>query len=298
MATEHHIVRVRGLPFTCTENELIEFFGKCSITTVHFTKNREGRPSGDAYVELSTLRDVKEAMKYNKATMGRRYLEVFEARYSEMEWMLQKNVNQDGSQQFSNFDPTTDDIVRMRGLPFEAGPPEICRFFEGLEVSENGILICKDFNKRPSGEAYVQFSSGVEAEKAIEKNNANMGHRYIEVFQSTMSEALKAKDRSENAGASSWGGVKRGFGDRGFGGYGGGPMRGRGGPMRGRPGPYDRIGGQYGYEGFGMSEQGLEGEWEREVGLELQGDLEEVVVDLEQAVGLELVLGVVLAEEE
>ena len=39
-----------------------------------------------------------------------------------------------------------------------------------------------------------------------------------------MSEALKAKDRSQNVGASSWGGVKsRGFGggERGFGGFGG-----------------------------------------------------------------------------
>ena len=48
----------------------------------------------------------------------------------------------------------------------------------GLEVSENGILLCKDFNGRPSGEAYVQFSGGEETEKAIEKNNANMGHRW------------------------------------------------------------------------------------------------------------------------
>jgi len=104
MATEHHIVRVRGLPFSCTEDELIEFFGSCSIKAVHFTKNREGRPSGDAYLEMNSLRDIKEAMKMDKATMGNRYLEVFEARYSEMEWMLQKNVNKDGkSQSFSDF---------------------------------------------------------------------------------------------------------------------------------------------------------------------------------------------------
>eukprot|EP00090_Calanus_glacialis_P035873 TRINITY_DN61185_c0_g1_i1.p1 TRINITY_DN61185_c0_g1~~TRINITY_DN61185_c0_g1_i1.p1 ORF type:complete len:183 (-),score=61.94 TRINITY_DN61185_c0_g1_i1:75-623(-) len=181
MATEHQIVRVRGLPFSCTEPELIEFFGNSSIKTVHFTKNREGRPSGDAYIEMTSLRDVKEAMKLDKAHMGNRYLEVFEARYSEMEWMLQKNIKQDAgksSQSFSDFDPKSDDLVRMRGLPFEAGPLEICRFFEGLDVSENGILVCKDFNGRPSGEAYVQFNSVVEAEKAIEKNNANMGHRW------------------------------------------------------------------------------------------------------------------------
>jgi len=273
MATEHHIVRVRGLPFSCTESELLEFFGNCTIEAVHFTKNREGRPSGDAYIEMKSLRDIKEAMKLDKASMGTRYLEVFEARYSEMEWMLQKNVHQDGRSklEFAEFDPKTDDIVRLRGLPFEAGPPEIVRFFEGSEISEHGILICKDFNGRPSGEAYVQLNSGNDAEKALEKNNANMGHRYIEVFQSTMSEALKAKDRSENAGASSWGGVKRGFGGgggRGFG-FGGGPMR--GGPMRGRPGPYDRTGpygggfggvgsvGEYGYAS--NYESGFGSEW-------------------------------------
>ena len=93
MAQEHHILRVRGLPFSCTESELTEFFSKCSIQAVHFTKNREGRPSGDAYIEMNNLRDVKEGLKYDKAMMGQRYLEVFEARYSEMEWMLQKNEN-------------------------------------------------------------------------------------------------------------------------------------------------------------------------------------------------------------
>ena len=36
--------------------------------------------SGDAYLIMSSLRDVKEALKYDRKTMGRRYLEVFEAR--------------------------------------------------------------------------------------------------------------------------------------------------------------------------------------------------------------------------
>ena len=48
----------------------------------------------------------------------------------------------------------------------------------GLEVAESGILICKDFNGRPSGEAYVQLNTSIDAEKALEKNNANMGHRW------------------------------------------------------------------------------------------------------------------------
>ena len=63
--------------------------------------------------------------------------------------------------------------------------------------------------------------------------------RYIEVFKSDQSEAMRAKDRSINQGG--FGARGRGFG----GGFGGGPMRGGGGGFggRGRPSPYDRSGG-------------------------------------------------------
>ena len=63
--------------------------------------------------------------------------------------------------------------------------------------------------------------------------------RYIEVFKSDNSEAMRAKERS----------IMMGPGTRGFGGPslgGGGPMRG-GGFRGGRQGPYDRFGGGRGF---------------------------------------------------
>ena len=63
--------------------------------------------------------------------------------------------------------------------------------------------------------------------------------RYIEVFKSDNSEAMRAKERS----------IMMGPGNRGFGGPslgGGGPMRG-GGFRGGRQGPYDRFGGGRGF---------------------------------------------------
>jgi len=79
MANKFHLVRVRGIPFTSTETDVKEFFGKCSIKAVHFILNTEGRPSGDSYIELTSLRDMEEAMKLDQAYMGWRYLEVFKA---------------------------------------------------------------------------------------------------------------------------------------------------------------------------------------------------------------------------
>ena len=80
MAQECHIIRVRGLPFSTSEEEVIKFFDKCSIKEVHFCKNRDGRPSGGAFIEMETLRDVKEGLKYDRENMGTRYIEVFEAK--------------------------------------------------------------------------------------------------------------------------------------------------------------------------------------------------------------------------
>ena len=168
MAQEHHIIRVRGLPFSCNEEDVKEFFSKCNIQEIHFTKNRDGRPSGDAYIEMCSLRDVKEGLKYDRKEMGSRYLEVFEARYSEMEWMLNKNSNPNSKSsgdssdfvsafelfysQFITFpklqNPESDFILRLRGLPFEAGAPEIIQFFEGKYSSPQGVPIsvsCHDY---------------------------------------------------------------------------------------------------------------------------------------------------------
>ena len=48
----------------------------------------------------------------------------------------------------------------------------------GLEISEEGILICKDYSGRPSGEAYVEFLNEDDLEAAVLKHNENMGHRW------------------------------------------------------------------------------------------------------------------------
>ena len=42
---------------------------------VHLTLSREGRPSGEAYIEVTTEEDVAAAEKKHNQHMGRRYIE-------------------------------------------------------------------------------------------------------------------------------------------------------------------------------------------------------------------------------
>ena len=55
--------------------------------------------------------------------MGKRYIEVKEAKQSEMEWVVNRMD-----------DNRSEAIVRLRGLPFDCTKHDIAEFFSGLLV--------------------------------------------------------------------------------------------------------------------------------------------------------------------
>jgi len=95
-----------------------------------------------------------------------------------------------------------DNVVRLRGLPFSATKSDIERFFgKEYDIVKDGILLPLSSDGRASGQAYVQFSNENDASRAIEmKNKQIMGHRYIEIYASSMEEAYRSsqKFRGEN----------------------------------------------------------------------------------------------------
>ena len=130
-----------------------------------------------------------------------------------------------------------DGVVKLRGLPYGAQKSDVYDFFAGLEVEDNGVMMVADHTGRFKGEAFVQFKTVEDGKKALDKNKTNMGHRYIEVFPSSMSDATMTMARATQP--------------QGGRGRGGGPMRGGGGYTR--PSPYERSGGYGGSRGgFGM----------------------------------------------
>uniref|UniRef100_A0A7I4A7R3 RRM domain-containing protein n=1 Tax=Physcomitrium patens TaxID=3218 RepID=A0A7I4A7R3_PHYPA len=82
--------------------------------------------------------------------------------------------------------------IKMRGLPYNAGQREIMDFFEGYSFLPNGIHIVMGATDRPTGEAFVEFMSSDEAQRAMERHRQNIGSRYIELFRATKSEMLLA----------------------------------------------------------------------------------------------------------
>ncbi|XP_076439857.1 heterogeneous nuclear ribonucleoprotein F-like [Babylonia areolata] len=83
-----------------------------------------------------------------------------------------------------------DFVVRVRGLPWSATVPDLIKFFSESQIAggERGVHLTYSHEGRASGEAFVEFVSDDDVEKALEKHNAHMGSRYIEVFRSKRSE--------------------------------------------------------------------------------------------------------------
>ncbi|KAG8439108.1 hypothetical protein GDO86_005354 [Hymenochirus boettgeri] len=224
-----YVVKIRGLPWSCSHDEVESFFSECKIANglsgIHFIYTREGRPSGEAFVEFETEEDLKLALKKDRATMGHRYVEVFKSNSVEMDWVL-KHTGPNSP------DTANDGFVRLRGLPFGCSKEEIVQFFSGLEIVPNGITLPVDFQGRSTGEAFVQFASQEIAEKALKKHKERIGHRYIEIFKSSRAEVRTHYDPPRKL-----------FGMQ-------------------RPGPYDRPGAGRGYSlgrGFDRMRRGAYG---------------------------------------
>jgi heterogeneous nuclear ribonucleoprotein F/H len=99
---DEYVVKVRGLPWSTTVDEILKFFGKSHIFMIYLrtfiktylvhlasgdcnikdgklgiqmTMSREGRPSGEAYIEMEGLDDIEIGLKKDKEHMGHRYIE-------------------------------------------------------------------------------------------------------------------------------------------------------------------------------------------------------------------------------
>ncbi|CAH0724051.1 unnamed protein product, partial [Brenthis ino] len=233
-----HIVKLRGLPFSTTTEDVLDFLSGVNVINgkegVHLTEVHPGRPSGECFVEVQSQEDVEEALKKDKENMGKRYIEVFSTDRQDMEWALNAmRQTENGFDSIPN--DVSDDvgIVKLRGLPFGCSKEEIVQFFDGLSVAPEGVNLLSDHTGRASGEAFVYFVDKQSAQDALERDREKIGHRYIEVFLSSADEVREYGERMEGGGFKS----SRGY----------------------RPTPYDRndrYAGRFGSRGRGSFGRG------------------------------------------
>jgi RNA recognition motif-containing protein len=165
------VVRLRGLPYSATSREILDLLNDCQVAGgdkgIRFSFAPDGRPSGEAFVELVSEEDVSKALGHNNEHMGKRYVEIFRATKGQLEWegrMAEKVGGGSGG------------VVRLRGLPYRCTEDDIRQFFQDMVVPAGGITLQVDSDGRETGEAYVEFVEPEDAEKALYKDRQMIGH--------------------------------------------------------------------------------------------------------------------------
>ncbi|GAB5582404.1 epithelial splicing regulatory protein 2 isoform X1 [Prionailurus iriomotensis] len=91
--TGRDCVRLRGLPYTATIEDILSFLGEAAADIrphgVHMVLNQQGRPSGDAFIQMTSAeRALAAAQRCHKKVMKERYVEVVPCSTEEMSRVL------------------------------------------------------------------------------------------------------------------------------------------------------------------------------------------------------------------
>ena len=197
-------VKMLGLPFTAKEEDIRSFFHPVPVLAVRFTTDPQGRPSGRAYVDVSSEEDLRDALGRNGDCIGRRYIELFRdegpvshpggrgansasgAEGVARPWEGSEHVDQvEGIAESGR--------LFLRNLPFTTTEEDLSEAFEKFgPLTEVMIHLDKTTNKS-TGLAFVTFMLPEHAVQAYEAMDG-------QVFQGRLLHVLPALPREKKGG--------------------------------------------------------------------------------------------------
>ncbi len=74
---ETAVLRLRGLPWDASEEQLREFFSGLRVESVVWTFTHRNRPSGEAFVTFGSVEEAAKGLGKHKEHLNKRYIEVF-----------------------------------------------------------------------------------------------------------------------------------------------------------------------------------------------------------------------------
>ncbi|XP_052815866.1 epithelial splicing regulatory protein 1-like isoform X2 [Mya arenaria] len=217
------IIRMRGLPFTATTQQVMEFFARepttCEVLDgeegILFVHYPDGRSTGDAFVLMSTEEEADKALKKHRDIMGTRYIELFKSTTAEVQQVLNRSMDPRNPEPQENqvalppliaqlppqaalpYIPQNlitsghkRDCIRLRNLPGGSQVTDILSFLGEFSqfILYQGVHMVYSAQGEASGEAFIQMSSEEAAQiTAINRNRRQIIYagkkRVIEVIQ-------------------------------------------------------------------------------------------------------------------
>ncbi|XP_061572773.1 epithelial splicing regulatory protein 1 isoform X2 [Cololabis saira] len=209
------IVRMRGLPFAATHEQVLTFFSpgnglkeSCPVSGgkdgILFVRYPDGRPTGDAFVLFACEEQAQCALRKHKEILGKRYIELFKSTAAEVQQVLNRYSSaplipvapaplMSVLPMMSLLPPPVGvrDCLRLRGLPYTAIIEDILTFLGEFthDVRQHGVHMVLNQQGRPSGDCFIQMTSAERAlqasqqlHKHVMSSERGANSRYVEVF--------------------------------------------------------------------------------------------------------------------
>ncbi|XP_038146947.1 epithelial splicing regulatory protein 1 isoform X2 [Cyprinodon tularosa] len=209
------IVRMRGLPFNATHDDVLRFFSPeddlketCPISGgkegILFVRYPDGRPTGDAFVLFACEEHAQCALRKHKELLGKRYIELFKSTAAEVQQVLNRYSSAPlipvAPPPLVSIMPSVPllpppgsvrDCLRLRGLPYTASIEDILTFLGEFtqDVRQHGVHMVLNQQGRPSGDCFIQMTSAERALQASQRLHKHVmssqrgaNSRYVEVF--------------------------------------------------------------------------------------------------------------------
>uniref|UniRef100_A0A8C9QEL5 Epithelial splicing regulatory protein 2 n=1 Tax=Spermophilus dauricus TaxID=99837 RepID=A0A8C9QEL5_SPEDA len=193
------VVRARGLPWQSSDQDVARFFKGLNIARggVALCLNAQGRRNGEALIRFVDSEQRDLALQRHKHHMGIRYIEVYKATGEEF-----VKIAGGTSLEVARFLSREDQVIlRLRGLPFSAGPTDVLGFL-GPECpvtgGADGLLFVRHPDGRPTGDAFALFACEELAQAALRRHKGMLGKRYIELFRSTAAEVQQVSTQGSS----------------------------------------------------------------------------------------------------
>ncbi|KAJ8600655.1 hypothetical protein CTAYLR_010686 [Chrysophaeum taylorii] len=199
------ILRVRGLLFEATREDVAEFFsgyaGVDESSVFMASRSADGRPSGEAFVCFASPADAQRArLEKNGEELGGRWLELYASTTAELGARCKAALRA-----AARSDAADAAIVRLRGLPFQATLADVERLVAAASDASRGafrlrspvelaVFLTSDDARRPTGEAFAVLDGDrPQAEKAVRGlTGATLGDRVVAAVPAAKAELYAA----------------------------------------------------------------------------------------------------------
>ena len=191
---------LKGLPFSCTYEDVVAFFSGCEISDLIVFYGEDGQASGTGFVSFKKWKDFEEAFSQNGKKIGHRYIEMLPCTAKEM---AEAKKTQTGK----NFIPYSQILSEKKlstsrrpicailtGLPFYITTKKILAFFSESGLKPDAIHLTLSKKRSSDGRAFVEFSNYLDFDLALKFHGKRIDNHIVCVKQILYDEMVKILD--------------------------------------------------------------------------------------------------------